>query len=188
MGVRNFQIFTTVMFLSFRQTGLGKQCRPRSDCSCSDFFSSLVVLGKCRASDIMQYIPMEFTIIRSRAMTLSRCPQCRALSRAVMDEKSLSPLFPIGGEGGGKEAGAVVINVWCIISIENLNIAGLTYRVWTGRTLFPQTCTCMSTLNNLKIIMIHIWESDEPPHDKTNKMTVRPAKTQISLDICRVWS
>ena len=23
----------------------------------------------------------------------------------------------------------------------------------------------------------------EPPHDKTNKMTVRPAKTQISLGI-----
>ena len=28
----------------------------------------------------------------------------------------------------------------------------------------------------------------EPPHDKTNKMTVRPAKTQISLDIHPVWS
>ena len=26
----------------------------------------------------------------------------------------------------------------------------------------------------------------EPPHDKTNKMTVRPAKTQISLGICPV--
>ena len=24
----------------------------------------------------------------------------------------------------------------------------------------------------------------EPPHDKTNKMTVRPAKTQISLSLC----
>ena len=29
---------------------------------------------------------------------------------------------------------------------------------------------------------------NEPPHDKTNKMTVRPAKTQISLDIHPVWS
>ena len=26
----------------------------------------------------------------------------------------------------------------------------------------------------------------EPQHDKTNKMTVRPAKTQISLGICPV--
>ena len=26
----------------------------------------------------------------------------------------------------------------------------------------------------------------EPPHDKTNEMTVRPAKTQISLGICPV--
>ena len=30
--------------------------------------------------------------------------------------------------------------------------------------------------------------SYEPPHDKTNKMTVRPAKTQISLGIRPVWS
>ena len=28
----------------------------------------------------------------------------------------------------------------------------------------------------------------EPPHDKTNKMTVRPAKTRISLGIRPVWS
>ena len=28
----------------------------------------------------------------------------------------------------------------------------------------------------------------EPPHDKTNKMTVHPAKTQISLDIHPAWS
>ena len=28
----------------------------------------------------------------------------------------------------------------------------------------------------------------EPPHDKTSKMTVRPAKTQISLGIRQVWS
>ena len=28
----------------------------------------------------------------------------------------------------------------------------------------------------------------EPRHDKTNKMSVHPAKTQISLGICPVWS
>ena len=42
-------------------------------------------------------------------MTLSRCPQYRAFSRAVMDEKSSSPLFPVGGGGG-----AGVTNDWCI--------------------------------------------------------------------------
>ena len=31
------------------------------------------------------------------------------------------------------------------------------------------------------------WTS-EPPHDKTNKMTVRPSKTQISMGIRLVWS
>ena len=29
---------------------------------------------------------------------------------------------------------------------------------------------------------------NEPPHDKTNKMTVRPVMTQISLGIRPVWS
>ena len=28
----------------------------------------------------------------------------------------------------------------------------------------------------------------EPRHDKTNKVSVRPAKTQISLGICPIWS
>ena len=40
---------------------------------------------------------MEFTIIKSRVMTLSMFPHCRAFSRVVIDEKSLSPLFPVGG-------------------------------------------------------------------------------------------
>ena len=31
-------------------------------------------------------------------------------------------------------------------------------------------------------------KTNEPPHDKTNKMTVRPVKTQISLGIRPVWS
>ena len=28
----------------------------------------------------------------------------------------------------------------------------------------------------------------EAPHDKTNKMAVHPAKTQLSLGMCPVWS
>ena len=36
--------------------------------------------------------------------------------------------------------------------------------------------------------LVHVWWEYEPPHDKTNKMTVRPALTQISLGICPVWS
>ena len=47
---------------------------------------------------------MEFPLIKSRAMPLSRSPQCRAFSRAAMDEKLLSPLFPVGG-GGGRGGG-----------------------------------------------------------------------------------
>ena len=54
------------------------------------------------------------------------------------------------------------------------------YRSWTdllkvcsGCSLFAQTCLSMNLW----------WLQNEPPHDKTNKMTVRPAKTQISLGI-----
>ena len=49
---------------------------------------------------------MEITIIKSGTMIVRRSPQCRAFSRAVIYEKSLSPLFPVGG--------AVVTNDWCI--------------------------------------------------------------------------
>ena len=58
---------------------------------------------------LRKYSPVKFTLIKSRAITLSRSPQCRAFSRAVMDEKSSSLLIPVG-------EGAVVTNDWCIIS------------------------------------------------------------------------
>ena len=54
--------------------------------------TGLVILHK--------HTPVEFTIIRSRIMTRSRSPQYRAFSWGVMDEKSLSSLFPMGVRGG----------------------------------------------------------------------------------------
>ena len=51
---------------------------------------------------LRKYTPMEFTLIKSRAMTLSRSLQYRAFSRAVIDEKSLSSLFSVGGGSGYK--------------------------------------------------------------------------------------
>ena len=46
-------------------------------------------------------------------MTLSKSPQSMGFSRAVMDEKSLPPLFPVSVGGAGLEGGgdAVVTNV-----------------------------------------------------------------------------
>ena len=74
------------------------------------------VAPQCRVSAgllmLCKYTPVDFTFIKSRAMTISRSPQCWAFSRALIDEKSLSPLFPVDGVGGG---GAVVTNDWCII-------------------------------------------------------------------------
>ena len=63
---------------------------------------------------LRKYTPWNL-LIKSRAITLSRSSQYRAFSRAVMDEKSSSPLFYIGGGGGG----AVVTNDWCIMDDMN---------------------------------------------------------------------
>ena len=87
----------------------------------NDLLSSPAVPGKCRACVLRKYTPMKFTLIKSRAMTLSRSLQSRAFSRAVMDEKLLSPLFPVGG-------GAVVTNDWCT-TCNN------------GTQFFPDTCS-----------------------------------------------
>ena len=47
----------------------------------------------------------------------------------------------------------------------------------------------MTLLNNRNYEFCHVRNTqNEPPHDKTNKMTVRPAKTQTSLGIRPVWS
>ena len=65
----------------------------------------------------------------------------------------------------------------------------------------PLSSICISTVKvdfmknrptpemlNLFINIYVFFKTYEPPHDKTNKMAVRPAKTQISLDIRPVWS
>ena len=53
---------------------------------------------------VRKYSPMEFTIIKSGAMTLSRSQQCRAFSRAVMDKriKSCRHRCSPWGWGGGQ--------------------------------------------------------------------------------------
>ena len=47
--------------------------------------------------------------------------------------------------------------------------------IWTTRNIVPEAPNSQKKKN-------------EPRHDRTNKVTVRPAKTQISLGICPVWS
>ena len=54
------------------------------------------------------------------------------------------------------------------------------YNVYCGCFSFCKTECCMSWYFVVSLF--------EPPHDKTNKMSMRPAKTQISLGIRPVWS
>ena len=58
-----------------------------------------------------------------------------------------------------------------------------------------RSCTTMCHILihwTLYISRTSVWShwgmTYEPRHDKTNKMSVHPAKTQISLGICPVWS
>ena len=51
---------------------------------------------------------------------------------------------------------------------------------------FKSSLTCIRIYTGSQICQTQYLH--EPPHDKTNKMTLRPAKTQISLGIRPVWS
>ena len=50
--------------------------------------------------------------------------------------------------------------------------------------------SCLKSWEDVEFDSIDSWSLplNEPRHDKTNKMSVRPAKTQISLGIRLVWS
>ena len=60
-------------------------------------------------------------------------------------------------------------------------------RLQSGSTLFTIPGTLLFGEKKTQKKKQHLF-TFEPPHDKTNKMTVHPAKTQISLGIRSVWS
>ena len=79
-----------------------------------------------------------------------------------------------------------------------------------GRNMLKTKCfwhsiiTVINTTNTVELIVIPLtvmalfpwstfpnscfWPTNEPRHDKTKKMSVRQAQTQINLGICPVWS
>ena len=70
----------------------------------------------------------------------------------------------------------MVISNYCNVSI------------WTDRPW--KRCRLRSRPFSLHYLPfdLHLLDTFEPRHDKFNKMSVRPAKTQISLGIHPVWS
>ena len=71
--------------------------------------------------------------------------------------------------------------------------AKLTWIFWSYCTIFisEHQSTGGGRVEGNRIFCFGFWNvyiTFEPPHDKTNKMSVRPAKTQISLGIRPVWS
>ena len=58
-----------------------------------------------------------------------------------------------------------------------------TLQIMGWNSSFPET-----TKQSAGKAMPNQAKLSEPQHDKTNKMAVRPAKTQISLGIRPVWS
>ena len=55
-------------------------------------------------------------------------------------------------------------------------------------TLFLNKSSITTSRCIFYCLLMPIWQHLEPWHDKTSKMNVRPAKTQISLGIHPVWS
>ena len=60
--------------------------------------------------------------------------------------------------------------------------------MWLKRFFFTSGINIRPNTNLLFSVVAVCSVLFEPRHDKTNKVTVRPAKTQISLDIRPVWS
>ena len=71
-------------------------------------------------------------------------------------------------------------NTWQPICLVRFSVFCYYGRLTLFEFLFPV---------DIFVILDMLWLREyEPRHDKTNKMSVRPAKTQISLGICPVWS
>ena len=114
------------MFPNVWTTGLGKQCRPRSD-------------------------------LEEQSDQSLRClPFCLHLLDPLLCGKTI--LFQLQQ------------NYSNFLSVRTFRI----FTVFTNSS-YRATCTNLATTSEL-------------PHDKTNKMTVCPAKTQMSLGIQPVWS
>ena len=88
------------------------------------------------------------------------------------------------------------VSTWIVLCYTTLPF----HTKWTllplqfGRPNLPQSCPFFCTeliaLNVTNVGPAHTQHvvTSESRHDKTNKMSVRPAKTQISLGIRPVWS
>ena len=73
---------------------------------------------------------------------------------------------------------------WMFV-VKQVPVCNFIFAIWYISVTFERLYdpVCHNALHTNPITL-----NFEPPHDKTNKMTVRPAKTQISLGIRPVWS
>ena len=62
---------------------------------CSDLLSSSAVRGNCRASDIMQIYPRRIYYYKEQGYDSQYVPAMQGFDRAVVYEKSLSPLITV---------------------------------------------------------------------------------------------
>ena len=69
--------------------------------------------------------------------------------------------------------------IWFTELLQNM----LSFRLSVGNLLFYRLQNNTDRNKNIFLLILN-----EPPRDKTNNVTVRPAKTRISLGIRPVWS
>ena len=75
---------------------------------------------------------------------------------------------------------------YCSVMIREISL--LLGTKWYCSVMIREISLLPETLIRPSAFTIKLDNIIEPPHDKTDKMTVRPAKTQISLSIRSVWS
>ena len=92
------------------------------------------------------------------------------------------------------ETSSEFFNLSNICSFKKGGFAYLVFQIWqhivqqSHFLLLYSRCSVWQFLSlNCNLTGKEIANIHEPPHDKTNKMTVCPAKTQISLGIRPVW-
>ena len=118
---------------------------------------------------------------------------CNSMSNFVL-RSFLCSVYNVDGFHGNRYAGYLMIlikvqfssvlhkNLHCGYSLEILELP------WQeDSNEYPQQMFQYWNMENYTKIIIK-YPLYESPHDKTNKMTVRPTKTQISLGIRPVWS
>ena len=124
--------------------------------------------------------------IERTAKTLIRLGGCPGWSESSLGAKTILLVLSWGGSNVREYPAMCQCQVWNLCCSPGQR-EPYTFNIQTLQLQYQNISLFLMTWVQLKAMWCNS-EISEPRHDKTNKMSVRPAKTQISLGICPVWS